>query len=353
MQCRCTVAVVGLICTSIAACGSQSRRPLTPSSAARSASSTVGCAEGGSNPSPLGSGWKATSVVSGPLTLACIKQYADQPAAAFAPAREALGLLASDPGSGHQRRAAQRTLQQTPRGSYAVSEAVVRVAAGSQATLAVASAQRSSVALIYGRRARNQDRPGAPGAYRVADGDPSVTFRACPQADTDFLGGIVVAGPRCLAMTVTSPGRRSAHLRLAFGKDSCAAATRLADRGQGYLRRDPQLGVACSKANSIACDRVGVGVWLKQPAKRVTATINGRALLLHAGGLGGRGPRYWEGYLKPAGLIRGPLKVTPDRGRYYWQGTHPKDARVLIAIRRADGSTDRSSVTVALAAGWG
>jgi len=301
----------------------------------------------------LGSGWKATSVVSGPLTLAYIKQYADQPAAAFASAREALRLLASDPGSGHQRRAAQRTLQQTPQGSYAVSEAVVRVAAGSHATLSVALAQRSSVALIYSRHARHQERSGAPGAYRVADGDPSVTFRACPQVDTDFLGGIVVAGPRCVTMAVTGPGRRPGHLRLAFGKDSCDTAAKAADRGQGYLGRDPQLGVACPKGGSIACDRVGVGVWLKRPAERVTATINGRALSLHAGGLGGRGPTYWEGYLKPAGLLHGSLKVTPDRGRYYWQGQHPKDARVLIAIGRADGSTDRAAVTVALGSGWG
>ncbi len=326
---------------------------MTPSSAARSASSPVGCAEGGSNPSPLGSGWKATSVVSGPLTLAYVKQYADQPAGAFEPARASLRRIVADPGGDRARLVARRTLEHTPRGSYAVAEALVRIAAGSQATLSVASAQRSSAALIYTRHARNQERPGAPGAYRVADGEPSVAFRACRQADTDFLGGIVVAGPRCVTMTVTSPGRRPARLRLAFGKHSCDTATKLADRGKGYLHRDPQLGVACAKANSIACDRVGFGVWLKRPAKRVTATINGRALLLHAGGLGGHGPRYWEGYLKPAGLIRGPLKVTPDRGRYYWRGTHPKDARVLIVIHRAGGSTDRTAVTVALAAGWG
>src|SRR5436189_5139052 len=119
MHRRCTAAVVALIFTSIAACGSQRSLPLTPPSVARSASSPVGCAEGGSDPSPLGSGWKATSVVSGPLTLAYIKQYADRSAAAFVPAREAPRLLASDPGSGHQRRAARRTPRQTPRGSYA------------------------------------------------------------------------------------------------------------------------------------------------------------------------------------------------------------------------------------------
>jgi len=301
----------------------------------------------------LAAGWKATSIVSGPLTLAYVKQYADQPAGAFEPARASLRRIVADPGSDRARLVARRTLDHTPRGSYAVAEALVRIAAGSQATLSVASAQRSSVALLYTRRARNQERPGAPGAYRAVDGDPSVTFHACSQADTDFLGGIVVAGPRCVAMTFTSPGRRPAHLRLAFGEDSCDTSRKTAERGQRYLRRSPQLGVACLKASSIACDRVGVAVWLKRPAKRVTATINGRALVLHAGGLGGRGPTYWEGYLKPAGLLRGPLKVTPDRGRYFWQGRHPKDVRVRIAIHRADGSTDRAAVTVALGSGWG
>lgn len=343
--------MLGLACTSLAACGSSTRQPATPSSAA--ASAAVGCAEGGSNPTPLSPGWKATSVVSGPLTLAYIKEYVSQPVGAFEPARQRLRRIIAGPATDRERRVAQRTLEHTPRGSYAVGEALVRVAAGDEATLSVAPGQRSSVTLIYSRRARNQERRGAPGAYRVADGDPAVTFRACPSADTDFLGGIVVAGARCVAMTVTSPGRRPALLRLRFGKDSCDASTRLTARGQRFLRRAPFLGVACSKANSIACDRVGLAVWLKRSAAQVTATINGRPLRLHAGGLGGRGPTYWEGYLQPAGMLRGPLKVTPDRGRYFWQGRHPKDARVVIAIYRPDSSTDRASLSVPLRAGWG
>jgi hypothetical protein len=301
----------------------------------------------------LAPGWKATSVVSGPLTLAYIKQYASQPAGAFEPARQRLRRIIAGPATDRERRVARRTLEHTPRGSYAVGEALVRVAAGYEVTLSVAPGQRSSVALIYSRHARNQERRGAPGAYRVADGAPAVTFRACPSADTDFLGGIVVAGARCVALTVTSPGRGPARLRLPFGKDSCDASKGLGARGQRFLRRGPYLGVSCPQANSIACDRVGLQVWLKRSAARVTATINGQPLMLHAGGLGGRGPTYWEGYLQPAGMLGGPLKVTPDRGRYFWQGRHPKDARVVIAIHRRNGSTDEASLSVALRAGWG
>jgi len=296
--------------------------------------------------------WKATSVVSGPLTLAHIKQYAGQPASAFEPTRDSLRRIATDSGSDHERRAARRTLEHTAPGSYAVHEVFVRVAAGSEATLSVASAQRSSVALIYSRHARNQERPGAPGAYRVADGDQSVTFRGCSKADTDFLGGIVVAGPRCLALTVTSPGRRPAHLRLAFGKDSCDTSKRAQVHGQRLLRRTPYLGVACPQAHSIACDRVGLAVWLKRSAASVAAKINGQSLRLRAGRLDGRRPTY-TGYLQPAGLLHGPLEVTPDRSPYFWQGSHPKDARVLLQIRRSDGSMDTASLTVPLRAGWG
>src|SRR5271167_4545267 len=37
------------------------------------------------------------------------------------------------------------------------------------------------------------------------------------------------------------------------------------------LSKSPYLGVRCSIANSIACDRVGLAVWLKRPAVSVTA----------------------------------------------------------------------------------
>ena len=138
------------------------------------------------------------------------------------------------------------------------------------------------------------------------------------------------------------------------GGDTTGAATASVTRddGRAVLSRPPYLGVACPQANSIACDRVGLAVWLKHPAVRVVATIEGRPLRLHAGRPDGRGAWY-RGYLQPAGLLDGPLKVTPDRGRWYWQGGHPKDARLHIVIRRAGGAIDRTSLAVALHAGWG
>jgi hypothetical protein len=112
----------------------------------------------------------------------------------------------------------------------------------------------------------------------------------------------------------------------------------------------PSVGVACPTANSIACDRVGVAVWLKRPAARVSAIIDGKRVAL-------RPPRarggWWWGYLRPAGLIDGPLRVTPDRGRYNWAGGHPLSAHVAVTIVRASGPRERATVTVPLRPGWG
>jgi hypothetical protein len=154
-----------------------------------------------------------------------------------------------------------------------------------------------------------------------------------------------------LAVTAGAVGCGSDVSTRDAGQTPAGSSTHV--QARQLFTRDPSLGVACGRASSIACDRVGLAVWLRQPASSVAATIDGQPLRLHAGGFGGRGPTYWEGYRQPAGLLAGPLKVTPDRGRFYWQGTHPKDARVTIRVRRRDGSTVDASLAVTLRAGWG
>lgn len=118
------------------------------------------------------------------------------------------------------------------------------------------------------------------------------------------------------------------------------------------LSREPDVGVACPRANSIACDRVGLALWLAVPARRVTATIDGRALRLHPTRWRNK-QAPWIGYLQPAGLLDGELRVTPDRGRDHWEGRHPKHARVVVRITRPDGTRAVTRLTVALRAGWG
>ena len=119
------------------------------------------------------------------------------------------------------------------------------------------------------------------------------------------------------------------------------------------LARFPELGVACPQPNSLACDRIGVGVWLERPAVGVRVAIAGRAVSLHAGGFGGRAPKYWEGYPQPAGLLAGPLKVTPDRGRYFWAGSHAKYARLVITVYRTRQPAVTTTRIVQLGPGWG
>ena len=44
--------------------------------------------------------------------------------------------------------------------------------------------------------------------------------------------------------------------------------------------QNPYMGISCRLPNSVACDRVGLAVWLRRPAV-VTATIDGLALSLN------------------------------------------------------------------------
>lgn len=130
------------------------------------------------------------------------------------------------------------------------------------------------------------------------------------------------------------------------------ASTIAANDGRRLMSRAPSVGVACPRANSIACNRVGVAVWLKRPAARVIVTIGGRSVRLHRGRPDGR-ESWYQGYMQPAGLLSGPLKVTPDRGRSYWQGGHPKDVRLRLVIRQPGGATRWASLVVPLRPGWG
>jgi hypothetical protein len=135
------------------------------------------------------------------------------------------------------------------------------------------------------------------------------------------------------------------------------AAAAPAVRPRTLLARTPSLGVACRVANSIACDRVGLAVWLRRPARAVTATVAGRRVQLDDRAWSGparRGlRRMFAGFLHPAGLRDGPLRVVPDGGRDRWTGRHPVRATVVVWVRDARGRIARTRVCVELRAGWG
>src|SRR5437870_4977306 len=81
------------------------------------------------------------------------------------------------------------------------------------------------------------------------------------------------------------------------------------------LYQEPMIGVACPGPNVTTCGRIGVAVWLTRPATAVTAELAGARVRMHAGGFGGQGPTYWEGY----------VHISPARLRLpaHWYGTKP------------------------------
>jgi hypothetical protein len=120
------------------------------------------------------------------------------------------------------------------------------------------------------------------------------------------------------------------------------------------LARAPYMGVSCEgRPNWIGCDRVGLYVYLTDDVARLTASIEGRSVSMRRAGGGEDARHNWEGFLKPAGLIDGPLRVRPDRGRYYWFGGRPVYGRVRLNAFDDDGRSATTRLRLRLAAGYG
>jgi hypothetical protein len=141
-------------------------------------------------------GWRRDSVVAGPLAFVALRHAAHWPA-------------------GELRR----------RGSgYRGQKVLVVVAAGATVTVRVPAAERRHLALLYDPASWN-DR----NSYRIADGQPAVTFQACPAAEhpfgadgTQFNGGFVVAGPRCATLEVSTPAAPAPRqVVVSFGAGRC------------------------------------------------------------------------------------------------------------------------------------
>ena len=130
----------------------------------------------------------------------------------------------------------------------------------------------------------------------------------------------------------------------------------LAD-SEDVLSRDPYMGVSCREPNSFACDRIGLAVWLREPAERVDAAVEGRELALDDpmwSEPADHGQReMFAGFLWPAGIVDGPLALKPDDGPDRWIGREPVSATVELRITREDGSVTDTLTEVPLSAGWG
>jgi hypothetical protein len=111
------------------------------------------------------------------------------------------------------------------------------------------------------------------------------------------------------------------------------------------LAQAPYVGVACRGPNVTTCGRIGIAVWLKRPALGVDAELVSVNVRMHAGGLGGRGPKYWQGF------------VHIDRRRLglpvHWDGASPSKVLPLRLKIHYRNGTVRGAVRVMLHPGWG
>jgi hypothetical protein len=121
----------------------------------------------------------------------------------------------------------------------------------------------------------------------------------------------------------------------------------------------PYMGVRCPRANSIACDRVGLAIWLRRPAAHVQGTIAGQPLVLDWFGdehRVGRVParRELDGYLQPAHIVT-RLGVHPSPADRWYGGTTGTQPAPLVrlTITLADGQRLITQLRVPLSPGWG
>jgi hypothetical protein len=148
--------------------------------------------------------WKKHSTNAGPLFFYYSDQYAQMASSELAPV------------SGRK-------------GYYRGQKLLVLVRPGAVVTVVLPESVRRYAALIYNPADWN-DR----NAYRVEDGESAVTFKACKKGETpsdagpvnamtQFNGGFVVAGARCVPIEVFVPGQgRSIRTTLSFGRGRCA-----------------------------------------------------------------------------------------------------------------------------------
>jgi hypothetical protein len=112
----------------------------------------------------------------------------------------------------------------------------------------------------------------------------------------------------------------------------------------------PFLGIACGRANSIACTRVGIGVKLDRPATLVVVQVAGAVVALDPPT---PGSDLWLGYLQRANLRRGPLAVRIPAGQDFWSGTPEVFARARATAFLPRGGVATVSGVVQLHPGFG
>jgi hypothetical protein len=112
------------------------------------------------------------------------------------------------------------------------------------------------------------------------------------------------------------------------------------------LPRGPYLGLRCHNPKVLRCGRVGLAVWLAQPARDVTAIVDGHDVVLHTHAGGSRPYRrglFWEG-----------IFADPNAQRIAdAYGSASGSVTVRLRVAENDGSIGNTNTTVPLSEGYG
>jgi hypothetical protein len=184
----------------------------------------------------------------------------------------------------------------------------------------------------------------------LSDGRAAVRFPACSRRLHRFGGGVLFKGRGCARLHVEQHGRPAVPMLIPIGNTLRGCPVNGAIQTLGGAAT-PFLGVSCPVGNSIACDRVGIGVHLRRAATLVTVQVAGRLVTLSP-------PLdppddLWLGYLFDAGLRHGPLKVHIPASADLWAGSPEVDARVHVTAFFSNGRAATLSAGVLLHPGFG
>jgi hypothetical protein len=104
---------------------------------------------------------------------------------------------------------------------YSAQKVLVVVEPGAVVTVAIAPTATGASSLLY-----DPSRFNDTNRYEVSDGESAVTFQACGKGGThvtQFNGGFIVAGPRCVPLEISTANDGTPRRRvLSFGKGDCA-----------------------------------------------------------------------------------------------------------------------------------
>jgi hypothetical protein len=152
------------------------------------------------------------------------------------------------------------------------------------------------------------------------------------------------AGPNRRAASVVATATLALGLAVGDAASANAHINSVLSLRSVLAKHQPMIGVACRFSNRTDCGRIGVAIWLNRRASAATAKVSGSGMTLTAGGFGGQGPTYWQGYVR---LTAKQLSLPA-----YWRGSPPRFLVVRFNIRFGARHAV-GSLRLQLRPGWG